>query len=162
MKNILTIKILFVFILTLASCGTKRSNTNFSAVQKIDSVKIISVNKELNPSFYLKIFGIYPSPTWYDGSTKSDKIFRLILYNNEEHISIVIETISIGEEGGSLSLVKQTNLTEEMLNLPKYSINKVEFKKWINCKKAMVSINNDSRILNMDSLLVYNYNTPEN
>jgi len=160
MKNIVIIKGLFVFILTLASCGTKRSNTNFSAVQKIDSVKVVSVNKELNPSFYLKIFGIYPSPTWYDESTKSDKIFRIIFYNNEEHISIVIETISIGEEGGSLSLEKQTNLTEEMLNLPKYSINKVEFKKWINCKEAMVSINNNNRILNMDSLSVSKSNRP--
>ena len=88
-------------------------------------------HEKFNPKFYLRIFEIHSGATWFDMKANTDKMFRIVLYNIEERRIIVIETIAIGKEGGSLTLLHQDIMDEKVLNLPVFSMTKVKFIKWL-------------------------------
>jgi hypothetical protein len=154
-KKIELLAIVFLAIL-LVKCNANRTDKSLvnNDLPNGDTVKVIPKIAEFNPSFYLKIYEVHLGTTWYDDTAGMDKIFRVLLYNNEEHISVVVETIGIGEEGAGLTLLKQTRITERVLNMPDYTMNKVDFKEWINNKEVKMNINDSCRIINLESLSV--------
>lgn len=157
MDSIKKIELLAIIILAILLVRCNANRTDKSLVNNDspnDTIKVIPKKTEFNPSFYLRIYEVQLGTAWYDDTAGIDKIFRLVLYNNEEHISIVVETIGIGEEGGGLTLLKQTRITEKVLNIPDYSLNKVDFKEWINNKEIKMNINDSCRIINLEDLAV--------
>ena len=52
--------------------------------------------------------------------------FRFIEIEEEEHISVYVEKISIGEEGGKYSLLNRFQITEKELGLNNYSLNSLD------------------------------------
>ena len=152
MKNIIIL--LVVFFLS----GNDRTDNNNKQVAKnqnelaVEESKSVKGNDNFNPPFYLRITAIFTGSTLYDESLGCDKVFRLVLYNNEEHVTIVVETIGIGDEGGALRLLKQDKLLEKNLNMPDYSINKVEFVNWLNAKEIELKINDKHIVVDLENL----------
>lgn len=154
MKNMFLVLPLLISFL---SCNSRNAdnyiphiNTNETVIERNTKKNVKS--KEFNPSFYLRITGIFTGSTWYDESQECDKVFRVVLYNDEEHITIVIETIAISDESASLTLLKQEKLLEKNLDMPDYSINKVEFVNWLNAKEIKLKINDKSMIIDLKNL----------
>lgn len=152
---------LLLILNLLLSCNARqgdssnilKNNVSDNKEIKVDSdtLKKVEINS-FNPPFYLRIIGVYTGSTSYDEKTACDKVFRIIFYNNEEHVTIIIETIGVSGEGGLLALLKQEKLSEEKLDLPNYSMNKVEFIGWMNSKEAKLKINDNCFIVDLEKL----------
>lgn len=153
MKKYVFIVLAAVALFSLPTCNAKQSNLKIkTTVVPNDTVKNIKSNGNLNPNFYLKIFRIYTGATLLDESSHVDKVFRIVLYNEEEHITIIVETILIEGEGGPSKLLKQEKLTEEKLKMKEFSMTSVEFIEWVNEKEAKLKINNNCFIVNLENL----------
>jgi hypothetical protein len=136
-----------------ASINTLKNNVSDNKETKVASDTLKKAeNNSFNPPFYLRIIGVYTGNTWYDNNIDQDKVFRIVKYINETHITIIIETIEIGSEGGSLTLLKQEKLTEEKLGMPSYTINNVDLIDWINSKEAKLKINDKCFIVDLEKL----------
>jgi hypothetical protein len=144
--------ILFSRLICNAQQSNLNSNNKIAINDTVKSNKINVVDKKLYPDFYLKIFKVYCGATWFDKNSGVDKMLRIVLYNDEEHISIIVETIIIKGEGGPLILLKQEKLSEEKLKMNEYSISSVEFIEWVNAKEVKLKINHNCFIVNLENL----------
>ncbi|MBB3056447.1 hypothetical protein [Mucilaginibacter gotjawali] len=132
---------------------SKISNSN-SKDRSNSGEALADSNLEFENDIYLKIDKIY-SGKIYTNTKGEDVFYRILEIPEEEYISLFIENIAIGEEGGKYQLVKRFRLTDDHSVLPKFgliSVDSIRFadsitiEGYFNKKKEIINLNTITKI----------------
>lgn len=129
----------FLFCLLMLSCTSNNNKSNLGTSQKDTTKKMhenttiknevsnkIDSNFKFEINSYLKIDNIYSGPVYADEKNGKDVFYRIIEIPEEENLTLYVEKISIGEEGGNYQLLNRYRLPEEKLSALPHGLYKVD------------------------------------
>lgn len=119
-----------------------------------EKVKTSSGN-EKDTSFvgrnYLKFSRVFSGSVFEDDETGKNVFYRIAEIEEEEHLLVYIEKISIGEEGGNYQLVDRYRLKENELGLPDFSLNSLDSLAFIDTVTVSGYFNDIKYRVNLDN-----------
>jgi len=97
--------------IALCNCQNAKSGENKSILNS----SIQDTSFEIQN--YLRLSQIYSGRVFVDGNSQNEVFYRIIEIPSEEHVSLYVEKISIGQEGGNFELRKRYRIDEKKLSL---------------------------------------------
>ena len=131
--------LLIITCISTIACGPKHDKKSIEK-EKTDTIKTQRPNKNIAHSeemltsssgdsfekqIYLKIDKVFSGPS-YINNNNQQVFYRLLEIPEEENLSIYLENINIGEEGGNYKLLERKRLTDDNSVLPKFGLSRVD------------------------------------
>lgn len=151
------------WVCIIVICNACTSNKSNSIVRK-DSLSRYSsntdtINKNLkykDTSFeaenYLRLADIHSGPTFDNGGATEHSVFyRIVEVPYEELLSLYIEKISTGDEGGNFQLISRYLLDDKELGINNYTLKRVDSVSFIDSITVSGYFNNIKYRVNLNN-----------
>ena len=128
------------------------SNKVNNAINKSGEREVVADNNlEISKNIYLKIDKIICG-TIFTNAKEEDVFYRILEIPDEENITLFVENISIGAEGGKYQLIKRERLTDDNAVLPKFGLNTVDSMKFTDSVTIEGYFNKERIKINLNNL----------
>jgi len=137
--------------------GSNKDSTNYAdnGGLKQDPKKNSGEDDDFEKRIYLKIDEMETARVYTD-KNRMDVFNRVLVIPEEENIMLIVEKISIGEEGAGFKLVKRTRLTDDNTELSKFGLQRVDSLKFIDSVTLSGYFNNKKLKINVETNKVVN------
>ncbi len=127
---------------------------NYRSATLPKSSKYTDSISEFEKRIYFNIDNMWTGPA-YTNRNDLSLFYRVLEIPEEENIMLIVENISVGDEGGNFKLVKLSRLTDDSSVLPRFGLFSVDSLKFLDSVKIEGYFNHKKMVVDLDKLFAY-------